>query len=110
MHSSANSLTAEPAAHHRTDHPGQGVFDHPVAGRCSQLIARVLDQLDTAEQEAVLKAMSLLETELRGREPRLGVLVEEEVADVSSLEPDLAGQVLAHPRGSQVIGLLRLPG
>jgi len=31
-------------------------------------IARVLDQLDTAEQEAFLKAMSLLETELRGRD------------------------------------------
>jgi DNA-binding MarR family transcriptional regulator len=32
-------------------------------------IARVLDQLDTAEQEAFLKAMSLLETELRAGEP-----------------------------------------
>jgi DNA-binding MarR family transcriptional regulator len=31
-------------------------------------IARVLDQLDAAEQEAFLKAMSLLETELRGRD------------------------------------------
>jgi DNA-binding MarR family transcriptional regulator len=31
-------------------------------------IARVLDQLDTAEQEAFLKAMSLLETELRGHD------------------------------------------
>jgi DNA-binding MarR family transcriptional regulator len=31
-------------------------------------IARVLDQLDTAEQEAFLKAMSLLETELRAGE------------------------------------------
>jgi DNA-binding MarR family transcriptional regulator len=31
-------------------------------------IARVLDQLDTAEQEAFLKAMSLLETELHAGE------------------------------------------
>jgi hypothetical protein len=31
-------------------------------------IARVLDKLDTAEQEAFLKAMSLLEAELRAGE------------------------------------------
>ena len=31
-------------------------------------IAHVLDKLDTAEQEAFLKAMSLLETELRAGE------------------------------------------
>jgi DNA-binding MarR family transcriptional regulator len=31
-------------------------------------IARVLDKLDAAEQEAFLKAMSLLESELRTRE------------------------------------------
>jgi len=33
-------------------------------------IARVLDKLDPSEQEAFLKAMNLLEIELRSRDPR----------------------------------------
>jgi DNA-binding MarR family transcriptional regulator len=49
--------------------PGQASLIAEWLDGAAEPLARVLDQLTAGEQEAFLKAMDLLETELRGRDP-----------------------------------------